>query len=99
MGEMIPNLPQGECGTIRNTGCRYRQSFLLPQHKCEVKNHALSIPPVPMPGLPLSFTGRSITLLRWVSRQTEAKTVPQVRAYLSERLVSQVDFAANLPHL
>ena len=103
MGVMILNWPQGECGTVRNSECRYQQSFLLPQHECEVKNHALSISKVPMPGLPLSPAGRAIAgshpLLRRVSQQTEAKTVPQVRAYLSERLVSQVDFAANLPRL
>ena len=99
MGEMIPNLPQGECGTVWNSECRYQQSFLLPQHECEVKNHALSISPVPMPGLPLSFTGRAITLLRWVSRQAEAKTVPPARAYIPKIVVSKADFAANLPRL
>ena len=60
------------------------------------ENHALSISKVPMPGLPLSPAGRAIAgshpLLRRVSQQTEAKTVPQVRAYLSEdwcpRLIS-----------
>ena len=72
MGVMILNWPQGEYGTVRNSECRYQQSFLLPQHEYEVKNHALSISKVPMPGLPLSSTGRTIAgphlLLRRLSR-------------------------------
>lgn len=100
---MILNWPQGECGTVRNSECRYQQSFLLPQHECEVKNHALSISKVPMPGLPLSPAGRAIAgshpLLRRVSQQTEAKTVPSAWTYVPKIVVSKTDFAANLPHL
>ena len=60
MGEMILHWPQGQCCTVRHSGCRYRQGFLLPQHECEVENRVFSLSPVPMPGLPLSHTDWSI---------------------------------------